>query len=159
MIACKTIFRRALDGFRLTGRVSAQIVLETGTAMRVLLATMMLLYSCTSALAEYFVSGEDLAENCSAYLKARDGALSDLPLKQQDGALKCSAFIQGVIDTEDAVISLRHSLPVYCEPDHLTLRKFVEIVAKYAENHPEKRSYSGAQLVLLALYKAFPCDP
>jgi hypothetical protein len=46
---------------------------------------------------------------------------------------------------------------LFCKPDNVPLGQAVDVVAKYLNDHPEKRHLEAQLLVVVALTEAWPC--
>jgi hypothetical protein len=59
-----------------------------------------------------------------------------------------SGYVWGVTDVFSTL---------YCSPNGVTNKQVVDVVAKYMKDHPEELNLSGPEIVLRAVYKAWPC--
>ena len=69
---------------------------------------------------------------------------SDTPL--------CDGYMLGIVD-----VLLKGR--VFCPPPDVTPRQFIDIGKDYLRDHPERRHYAAASLVISALKEKFPCTP
>jgi hypothetical protein len=64
----------------------------------------------------------------------------------------CVDYIQGVSDSLTLLAPTR-----YCPPAGVTVGRVTDAVRTFLEQHPEKRDYSAASTVTLALMTTYPC--
>lgn len=117
-------------------------------------------FSCDPAVfAFHFVDGEQLATQCRVYIRIVEGTLQSPTKGNLVDAGKCSAYVQGVVDT---IQNLRQSplIPkrtLFCPPDEITGDEAVRITIKYLDDHPEDLHYAASSNVWTALHNVFPC--
>ena len=63
----------------------------------------------------------------------------------------CDGYMLGIVDV------LRKGR-VFCPPPDVTPRQFIDIGKGYLRDHPERRHYAAASLVISALKQKFPCN-
>jgi Ssp1 endopeptidase immunity protein Rap1a len=71
----------------------------------------------------------------------------------------CLAYVAGAVDM---MLSLQEFTPnkLICNMDKaVDNRQVSDIVRNYAIAHPERRHYTAASLVVIAINAAFPCPP
>jgi hypothetical protein len=93
-----------------------------------------------------FESGNQLYEHCAG--------------PQKNSALEqgiCGGYITGVSDAQETIGGTIPAAHIVCVPQEVTVAQEMAIVTRYLEDHPEKRHYSAASLVLSALLVSFPC--
>jgi hypothetical protein len=66
----------------------------------------------------------------------------------------CTAYALGVIDA----INAAHAVPL-CIPDKVVGEQVRDLVARWLNDHPERRQGPAAELVFSAISAAFPCKP
>jgi hypothetical protein len=64
----------------------------------------------------------------------------------------------GVSDAHDSLLVMSGAPPIFCIPDYLTVDQLSETVARFLENHPERKHEPGSVLVAAALAGTFPCQ-
>jgi hypothetical protein len=69
----------------------------------------------------------------------------------------CGLYVAGVVDYEITVAEYEKRSPAFCVPRDVPLGQLADIFAKELREHPERRHYRGAILVIGALNEAFPC--
>lgn len=92
--------------------------------------------------------GQHLLNDCRA-LK------SEMTAKDAYERGRCVGLIYGVLDTL-AVLETNKKRKTLCAKG-VSFRQAVMVVEKYLDDHPEKLHWSGASLVLAAMWTAFPC--
>ena len=63
----------------------------------------------------------------------------------------CDGYTLGIVD-----VLLKGR--VFCPPPDVTPRQFIDIGKGYLRDHPERRHYVAASLVISALKEKFPCS-
>ena len=109
---------------------------------------LMIFFAFTSAdcLAEY-IEGSELKIICDKY------NTDDL---YNHGV--CLGFVVSAYDTYRFSLSSNNLTQKICVPGGVTVGQMVLKVNNYLVNNPDKIRNSGSALVLLALYKAYPCQ-
>lgn len=80
-----------------------------------------------------------------------------------EAPVSCTTYIMGVSDGEANAIFVRQNMnqgigPFYCFPSGVTAAQIVDVARKYMAEHPEQREYGAANLVVMSLTYAFPCE-
>jgi len=102
-----------------------------------------------------FVDGDVLGEWAKEYRSARAGTgnpLSHIYVR------RFQVYVMGVADAHDSLLVMSGTPPIFCTPDYLTVEQLSETVARFLENHQERKHEAGSILVAAALAEAFPCD-
>lgn len=104
------------------------------------LIAIFLLIGCTtvSAADKFFVSGNQMHEWCNNEIA--------LP------------YILGVVDGIGFMNQVYPETAKLCIPDRVARGQIGDIACKFLSDHPEKRHYTGDQVVFLSLIEAFPCS-
>jgi len=66
-------------------------------------------------------------------------------------------YVSGVVDTQLISQNLEGARPKWCQPEGAIMAQYFHVVGQYLENHPERRHYHRAQLVIESLQLAWPC--
>ena len=108
------------------------------------IAAVGLVTGSTYANAGGFETGNDLFDYC------------------QRREASCTAYVLGAVDgftysDELHGQSEANHLTVFCTPDHANGAQLTDVFAKYLRDHPEKRHFAAASLILGAMMDAFPC--
>jgi hypothetical protein len=97
-------------------------------------------------------TGNTLYQECSAPLSTQEGLVS---------RISCAAYIDGVADTEMALsVPLKEAKATkgICRPAGVTLEQMIDVVAQFLTSRPSRRAEPASQLVLVALFNAWPCE-
>lgn len=111
------------------------------------LTTALAVASLTAAIpahAQFFVSGNDLWEQCRNTQSPNDQA-------------RCSSFIVSVVDTYNT--SVKQSDALFCTPPGITIGQLVDVAKKHLEQNPEHRHIQAALVVMRAFRVAFGAPP
>jgi hypothetical protein len=106
------------------------------------------------AFSPAWADGNSLLSNCKKWekMERESGDTGELM-----GWVYCHAKVEGVVGT----IGVFHLvLPVkirVCFPEGVTIGQNVRIVIKYLQDNPDQLHLPDADLIYLALHKAFPC--
>jgi hypothetical protein len=73
-------------------------------------------------------------------------------------AVTCLSFIQGVVDTSMIGPSMYGQEIYFCVPSGSTIGQYNDVIIAYLRNHPERRHYASASLIIEAMRQAFPCN-
>jgi hypothetical protein len=103
--------------------------------------------SSSSAVAQGFVTGNQLLESCTV----QEG---DATFYQED--MFCASYVAGVVDTFVAVQSSNKVPPFLCMPA-IPLGQARDVVVSHLQTHPEHRHINAAVLTWAALRLAYPC--
>jgi len=98
-----------------------------------------------------YTNGEQLTAYCRSFLitqRQRQGTT-----QQYADAANCYGYVTGVFDTLSEV----NMLGQICVPAGSNANSLSEVVAKFLDENPERRNQSGAELVMEAWLKSFPC--
>lgn len=71
----------------------------------------------------------------------------------------CLAYVEGAVDLLNDVQEDLPTKSKVCVPAGMGGEQVMDIVVRYLQAHPEKRQYTAAQEVVLALLQALPCPP
>ncbi len=113
------------------------------------LLMIVLLFSFNQAAALSFRSGNQLLEECEAYLSETGSAAS---------GNTCFGFVTGIVDAHDNFTSWEVMLTLWCPPDKMSTTQLIRIVTKHLQEHPESLHETAAGEVVVALVAAFPCE-
>lgn len=107
-----------------------------------------------------YMSGEALTKNCRAFMEVRrTGAVQ--ATQQSWDAGECYGFVVGVIDHFGVMASIGapqiENIGRFCLAEDVNANDAVEVVARYVDDHPEKRSLGAYFLTRQALAEKFPC--
>lgn len=102
-----------------------------------------------------FVDGDVLAEWAKEYQRARAGIGSSV---SHIYVRRFQIYVMGIHDAYGSLLVTSGSVPIFCTPGYLTVTQLSESVARFLENHPERKHEAGSILVAAALAEAFPCD-
>jgi hypothetical protein len=70
----------------------------------------------------------------------------------------CRGFIAGVVDLQRMQQAIDpDDMFRFCEPEGVSLDQFRRVVVKHFEDNPELLHVNGANHVVAALHRAFPC--
>jgi hypothetical protein len=69
----------------------------------------------------------------------------------------CTSYIAGVTDAL-LMIDIAMNKHMVCIPDKVLLGQATDVAVNYLRSHPEKRQFSAASMVTVALTQAFPCN-
>lgn len=93
-----------------------------------------------------FVDGNALYAECTA---TKDDAT------YFSKASRCMGYVLGVYDDMMFVLQAQYGKGD-CTPNRITAGQITDIVIKYIRDNPQERHFSGALLVRVALFEAFP---
>lgn len=101
-------------------------------------------------------SGAALLKNCNAAIKQADGGT--LTEEESLGAVYCTGYLSGFMDSHVMEINAKPKKPLYCLPETgLTNNKMAHILTAYFKKHPERSQESARLQVVSALLQSFPC--
>ena len=69
----------------------------------------------------------------------------------------CISYVEGAVDATNATLAAIGRRPAICTPTGITAGQVTDLAKLYFEKNPEKRHYSAASSVALAMIEAFPC--
>lgn len=121
--------------------------------LMLLLLTVATVFTTPPVRADY-VDGDVLVEWANEYRSSREGtgnAFSHIYVRRFE------VYVMGVADAHKSLLVFSGIPPVFCTPDYLTVDQLSETVARFLENHPERKHEPGSILVAAALAEAFPC--
>jgi len=114
------------------------------------LLMIVLLFSFNQVRAvEGFYKGNDLLEECEAYLSDTGSAAK--------GNI-CIGYIMGVVDTHAVVVIWDGSEKRFCLPRSIQSSQLVRVAIKYLKENPQDLHLAATGLVIVALDFAFPCE-
>lgn len=107
-----------------------------------------------------YMTGEALTKDCRAFMEVRRTGVAKFS-EQSWGAGECYGFVVGVIDHFGVMASLGappvENIGRFCLSEEVNANDAVEVVARYLDERPEKRSLGAYFLVRQALAEKFPC--
>lgn len=92
--------------------------------------------------AESMATGNGLLANCTG----PNGSF---------GSGLCLGFITGAVDRDELAQMMNSPDASLCPMPRVSIVQIQEVVVRYLRDHPEKRHFHGANLVMTALRKAF----
>ena len=101
-----------------------------------------------------YVDGDVLVEWAKEYRRAQAGTGSPL---SHIYVRRFQVYVMGIHDAHDSLLVTSGAAPIFCTPNYLTVAQLSETVARFLENHSERKHEPGSILVAAALAEAFPC--
>jgi len=101
-----------------------------------------------------YVDGDVLVEWAKEYQQARAGTGN---VDSHIYVRRFQVYVMGIHDAHDSLLVTSGAAPIFCTPDYLTVAQLSETVARFLENHPERKHEPGSLLVAAALAESFPC--
>lgn len=130
-----------------------------GALFAAMLASLAIVSGVQSQGIGVYMSGELLTKHCRAYLSMRQSSNPDFATSggQAYSAGTCYAFVVGVQDALGFRGFEGDYMPPFCIPEGANAHSMAEVVARYLNQHPEKRDKAGYFLTREALAEGFPC--
>jgi hypothetical protein len=108
-----------------------------------------------------YMTGETLTQDCRAFLEFRRSGGNITTAQQAWNASQCYGFVVGILDHFGVMKALAapplDNLGSFCIADSVNAHDVTEVVARYLDQHPEKRNVGGYFLTRQALAEKFPC--
>ncbi len=76
-----------------------------------------------------------------------------------EGKARQAAYVAGVLDGERIVAEFAKFRSPICLPPNVPTGHLSLVVHEWLEKHPERLNQQAANLVLVAVKEAFPCQP
>ncbi|MCI0437633.1 MAG: hypothetical protein L0177_00700, partial [Chloroflexi bacterium] len=73
-------------------------------------------------------------------------------------AAMCIGFLDGVFQTHDLMSATLPDARQYCNPARMRIGQSMRILVSYLRDHPTDLHKPGAQLLLYAMFAAYPCS-
>jgi hypothetical protein len=70
---------------------------------------------------------------------------------------RCETYVAGVADYMSELSAADPDMGLYCPPKGITLSQTVAIFKKFAQDNPRLLTNGAADIVGIALHKAYPC--
>ncbi|MBX4919991.1 hypothetical protein HJA76_09750 [Rhizobium bangladeshense] len=128
-----------------------------------IIAALLVSMGGTAALSEdvsLFATGENITTACRAFRQLAQGGNQTNDAQVAYNAGRCLGQVEMVADF-DAIhrSSIAYSVhfPKFCLPNGTNNGAIAEVVANYADSHPEQRSLAGYALIRRAMAVAWPC--
>jgi len=115
------------------------------TTMRITIAIMALIMPLTCFSA--FINGQKLQEWVNSNSRVDAGTATS---KDYESVYQFAGYVSGVVDTLNG--------SNFCLSKGVTTGQLMDIVGKFATDHPEIRHLNATPLVVVALERAFPCE-
>ncbi|WP_366932471.1 Rap1a/Tai family immunity protein [Mesorhizobium sp.] len=109
-----------------------------------------------------YMPGNVLNAQCRAFLEVRRSGNKVETAQVAWNASQCYGYVMGILDHFNVANATaghqQDQLGSFCIPEGADSKDVTEVVARFLDEHPEKRSIAGYYLVRQALTEKYPCN-